>query len=137
MGPGDLSALSFAALPPPLAPKATGMPSPAPQLLPALVCLGNEGRLLARIMYKSKNQHRAAGYFHKLQQIARTLKNIMRIGLYLQSVCGEKVPASLACTAAEPMATHAASLARLCDKAQADCRAAYSYHRFCRARSPA
>lgn len=42
-----------------------------PRLLPSTRCLWSEGKVLARLLYKVKNQHRSTLYYRKLQQVMR------------------------------------------------------------------
>lgn len=44
----------------------------APRLFPSTRCLWSEGKVLARLLYKVKNQHRSTLYYRKLQQVSST-----------------------------------------------------------------
>lgn len=45
------------------------VPTFAPRLLPSTACLWSESKILARLLYKVKNQHRSTFYYRKLQQV--------------------------------------------------------------------
>lgn len=61
------------------------VPAFTSRLLPNTIALWNESKLLARLLYKTKNQHRAGLYYHRLQQVMRVLKCIAREEIYLQA----------------------------------------------------
>jgi len=54
-------------------PNTMDAPSFSPRLLPSSVAVWNESKILARIMYKIRNQHRSTHYFRKFQQVSELL----------------------------------------------------------------
>lgn len=60
-------------------------PSFAPRLVPTLAALWNESKILARLMYKNRHQHRAALYYRKFQKILRDMKALAKLEIVLQT----------------------------------------------------
>lgn len=47
--------------------------------------LWSEFQLLLRVIYRSRNQHRAAWSFHRLQEVKRTAERVARVELWLKA----------------------------------------------------
>ncbi|PJF17218.1 hypothetical protein PSACC_02969 [Paramicrosporidium saccamoebae] len=89
------------------------VPAFTSRLFPNTIALWNESKLLARLLYKTKNQHRAGLYYHRMQQVMRVLKCMAREEVYLQA-CWE--------TGAEYSVN---GMELLCAKLKRDCGKAY------------
>lgn len=53
------------------------------------VKLWSEFQMLRRLVYRSRNQHRAAFSFHRLQEVKRSGERIARLELWLKANYGE------------------------------------------------
>lgn len=54
--------------------------------------LWTEFQMLRKLVYRSRNQHRAAFSFHRLQEVKRTGERIAGLELWLKANFGETVP---------------------------------------------
>lgn len=92
-------------------------------LFPSSIHVWNESKILARIMYKTRNQHRSTFYYHKFQAIMRSLKQLLKVELYLQE-CFE----SRNDLAKEALDEQLARFQSLCNKLAEDCIKAFRYY---------
>ncbi len=56
------------------------------------VKLWTEFQMLRRLVYRSRNQHRAAFSFHRLQEVKRTGERMATLELWLKTNFGENFP---------------------------------------------
>lgn len=91
-------------------------------LFPGSVHVWNESKILARIMYKTRNQHRSTFYYHKFQAIMRSLKQLLRVELHLQECFESKETLTK-----EVLSEKLTRFKQLCDKLAEDCIKAFRY----------